>query len=350
MAWLERHPRINAWLTAIGDALHYVFTGGWVIDVTRWLIDTGGNIAESAFVLATVYVTINTVAHLLVTWLLPDKIITTLNQISIIAFSVLPELIVVSAMAVCFDHWRMVATTKRVDTWVWAIAYSVPTSVFLGMTIYTITSFVSFEVANTVAVHHMVNGKLVTDFVQVGSYTATGPMLVTRCLAGWSYGTIQMLFVKLGKPGYTSMVNSLSDGLAALGEKLNDRDASITDLQTQVANMQAQIETQSQELMTARLQIATAKVTRNGQSDIPKSENTITNSKVTPFGDSKRQKLKRHIRGVILAGEKVNYRQISEDTNISYNTVRRHAEAIVEEIKNERASEPVTDQLEQVTV
>jgi hypothetical protein len=343
--WLERHPRINAWLTAIGDAFHYVFTGGWVIDVTRWLIDTGGNIAESAFVLATVYVTINTVAHLLVTWLLPDRIITTLNQISIIAFSVLPELIVVAALAVCFDHWRMVYTTKRVDAWVWAIAYSLPTAVFLGMTIYTITSFVSFEVANTVAVHQMVNGKLVTTLVQTGSFTATGPMLVTRCLAGWTYGTVQMLFVKLGKPGYTNMVNSLQDGLAALGDSLNDRDANITALQSQVATMQQQIETQGRDLVEARLQIATAKVTRNGQSDISKSENTNTNSKVTQFGDS-RQKLKRHIRGVVLAGERVNYQQISKDTGISYNTVRRHAGAIIDEIRSERS----TDQLEQVTV
>lgn len=339
--WLERHPRINTFLNAVSDSFHYVFTGGWVVDLVRWMIDTGGNIAESAFILATVYVTLNTVAHLLVSWLLPDRAITTLNQISIIAFSVLPELIVVSALAVCFDHWRMVYTTRRLDAWVWAILYSLPTVVFLGMTVFTITSFVSFEVANTTTVHHMVNGKLITELVQAGSYTATGPMLVTRCLAGWSYGTIRMIFAKLGKPGYTSMITDLKTEGVALGDKLKERDDLVTDLQTQVATMQKQIETQGNELIEARIAVATAKVTRETQSDITRIEKA-THGKVTPLrgdGDSKREKLKRHIRGVVLAGEKVNYKQIEKDTGLSYNMIRAHAKTIIEELSNERQTD-----------
>src|SRR5579871_1700641 len=69
----------------------YVFFFQWVVTIARWLITTGGNIAESAFLVATVYVTVNTVAHMLVVWLLPANVIVTLNQVSVIAFSVLPE-------------------------------------------------------------------------------------------------------------------------------------------------------------------------------------------------------------------------------------------------------------------
>lgn len=350
--WLEKHPRINAFLNALSDGLHYMFTGGWIVDLVRWMIDAGGNIAESAFILATVYVTLNTVAHLLISWLLPDNVITALNQFSIIAFSVLPELIVVAAMAICFDHWRLVVATKRIDCWIWAIAYSIPTVVFLGMTIYTITSFVSFEVANTMTVHHMVNGKLVSEVVQVGSYTATGPMLVTRCLAGWCFGTVQMLFVKLGKPGYTAMIDNLNSDLESLGEKVSDRDTQVTSLQDQVTTLQQQVETQSRDLVDARLAIATQKVTRT-KSDQGDSENDLggesahNNGKVTNLGASaQRAKLKKHIRKLVLAGTKINYKQITADTGISYNTVRRHADAIIKELTSEHSSGVDTEQLE----
>jgi hypothetical protein len=219
---------------------------------------------------------------------------------------------------VAANRWR------RIDTWVWAVAYTLPTVIFLGMTIYTITSFVTFEVSHA--------GE---------SFTATGNMLVIRCLAGWGYGTVQMLFVRLGKPGYTSMITGLNSELAALGDKLKDRDDLVTDLQTQITNMQKQIEAQGNELIEARIAVATAKVTRETQSDITKVERA-TNGKVTPLhgdGDSKRQKLKRHIRGIVLAGEKVNYKQIQQDTGLSYNMVRAHAKTIIDELANERQTD-----------
>ena len=342
--WLEKHPRIAGFLNGGAFTFRYLFTGGWIVDLVRWLIDTGGNIAESAFVLATVYVTINTVAHLLVTWLLPDDAIRSLNQMSVIAFSVLPELIVVAAMAVTFDHWCMVARTRRVDAWVWAVAYTLPTFVFLCMTVYTITSFVTFEVSSTL-VTHVVNGKQVTVAV-AASPQATGTILVIRCLAGWSYGMVQMLWVKLGKKGYASLVVNLRNEIVALGDTVANRDVVVTGLQEQVTNMQAQIEQQGKELLDARLQIATAKVTRKSDidtvvhgSDITEEEVT-TNSKVTSLhGDAKRLKLKKHIRGVVLAGGPINYKQIAAATGLSYNMVRNHAKSIIEEIKSERTAD-----------
>src|SRR5205807_1368747 len=149
-----------------------VFFFRWVVDLARWLIDTGGNIAESAFLLATVYVTINTVAHMLVAWVLPQNVILTLNQVSVIAFSVLPELIIFAAIKVTFDHFKMAFATKRIDAWAWAIAYVLPTIVFLFLTVATISSFVSVEA------------------ISVNAPQATGLMLVVRCLAGWSYGML----------------------------------------------------------------------------------------------------------------------------------------------------------------
>lgn len=318
-SWLEKHPRIAGALRASASLLRYIVTGAWIVDLVRWLVDTGGNIAESAFVLATVYVTINTVAHLLVSWLLPDSLITSLNQISVIAFSVLPELIVVAAMVITFDHWKMVVNTRRFDAWVWAIAYTLPTLVFLGMTIYTITSFVSFEAANSTT-----------------SPQATGAILVIRCLAGWSYGIAQMLWVKRGKKGYAGVVADLKSEIVALGVVVANGEKSLNELQEKFAQLEQQFEDQGRELVNARLQIATQKVTRvkSDNSESAQNDKSAHPGKVTLLHseNEKRSKLKKHFRGVVLAGEKVNFKKIAADTGISYNTVRRHAADIIEEI------------------
>jgi hypothetical protein len=316
-SWLEKHPRIAGALSAGASLLKYIVTGGWIVDLVRWLVDTGGNVAESAFVLATVYVTVNTVAHLLVSWLLPDGVIASLNQMSIIAFSVLPELIVVAALAVTFDHWKMVWSTRRVDSWVWAIAYTLPTLVFLGMTIYTITSFVTFEVAHNT------------------SPQATGSILVIRCLAGWSYGMIQMLWVKLGKKGYAGLVAGLKSDIVALGVVVANGEKSLNELQEKLTQLEQQFEDQGRELVNARLQIATQKVTRV-KSESAQNDKSAHPGKVTLLHseNEKRSKLKKHFRGVVLAGEKVNFKKIAADTGISYNTVRRHAADIIDEITN----------------
>jgi hypothetical protein len=71
--WLEKHPWIGLPVHIITFLFHYITSFKWVIDLVRWMVTTAGNIAESAFLLATVYVTTNTVAHLLVTWVLPAQ-------------------------------------------------------------------------------------------------------------------------------------------------------------------------------------------------------------------------------------------------------------------------------------
>jgi len=221
-SWARSHPRMMAVVNGIMAVLRYLLFFRWVVDIARWLINTGGNVAESAFLLATVYVTINTVAHLLVAWVRPPNVILTLNQVSVIAFSVLPELIIFAAIKTTFDHFKLAAATKRIDAWAWAIAYVLPTSVFLYLTIATISSFVSVEA------------------VSASAPQATGAMLVTRCLAGWSYGMLQMLFVKIGHEGYSNLFERLHAEIAALGEALNTRDALNATLHAEVVTLKEQ--------------------------------------------------------------------------------------------------------------
>jgi hypothetical protein len=244
-AWLEKHPVVGLPVHVISFLYHYITSFKWVIDIVRWMVTTAGNIAESAFLLATVYVTTNTVAHLLVTWILPAQMIVTLNQISTMAFSVLPELIIAQALKITFDHWKVVwRSPKRVDAWIWACSYTIPTLVFLIMTILTISTFVNFEAVNATPPQ------------------ATGPMLVIRCLAGWSYGMVQILFVSIGKQGYIDILDELHAQIHTRDEALAESKEMLSTLQQDIATLQEQMAQQESALFDAQMALATRRMTR----------------------------------------------------------------------------------------
>jgi hypothetical protein len=168
-----------------------VSTGQFIVHFVRHLVKTAGNIAESAFMLAVIYVTVNNVAHQLVTWILPAPTILACNQIAVIMFSVLPELIVVGAILKTYDQWCTYKLTGDKPSMLWAIAYSLPTSMFVAMTVATLASFSDVQASSNV------------------SPTATGAMLVSRCLSGWFYGLIQMMYAERKRQSHVSHLRKL---------------------------------------------------------------------------------------------------------------------------------------------
>jgi len=198
-------------------AWQYIFNGHFIVSFVRWVVVTGGNIAESAFLLATLWVTVNAVAHTLLTWFMPVRMIELLNYLSVIAFSALPELIIIPVIGVCFSHWVLFKQHKNRSACTWGILYTIPTIVFLIMTILTITMFVS------------TGG---THFVP-----ATGWQLVVRCLSGWMYAAVNMLFQKLGEPHYASLMTK--------------KDAEIKRLNAELEQLKLENETELNELKSS---------------------------------------------------------------------------------------------------
>jgi ATP-dependent Clp protease ATP-binding subunit ClpA len=207
------------------------------------------------------------------------------------------------------------------------------------MTLITLGSFVGVEAASNSAI----------------SPQATGGMLVARCLSGWFYALIQMLFAQAGKHSYAGMLNTLRDEAQQLKNVLAHRDTTITTLNNDIATLQRTVEEQSKELFDIRLTLATQKVTRKSdvhnakmQSDISTEESDIAlvesdtaQKKVTTAAaHAKRQQLKEHFQKVIARGEKVNFRKMSLETGISYGMVRKYAESIMGEITNEHPAAP----------
>ena len=234
-----------------------------------------------------------------------------------------------------------------------------------------------------------------------GAPQATGVMLVVRCLAGWSYGMLQMLWVRLGHEGYSNLFTRLSDKIVELGSvvlvheasiktleadkttlqaeiatlntTLAARDASLVDLQSSIeqekkqgvsalaalrSSLQLEIDAlQSQASNTDRLlksrdvtiatlndeieelkeqnatldselieaRIALARRPGFSASSDDESEELISEAVVN---SEKYQKVKTLMQQQLTSG-KMNMKKISADTGISYNTVRRYSQSIL---------------------
>jgi hypothetical protein len=203
----------------------WLISGIWFVNITRQIIVTGGNIAESAFLLATLWVITNSVAHPLLTWFLSIHIIELLNYLAAIAFSALPELILIPVIIVCFTHWYTGLKHQNKASIVWAILYSIPTLFFFVMTIIAITTFVS------------TGG---THFTPID-----GTQLVIRCLSGWIYAVINMLFDKLGSPHYGSIIDSLKQEIESEREQTSQ---TVLELNEQIEKQKARYTTEIEEL------------------------------------------------------------------------------------------------------
>ncbi len=207
--------------------VEWILSWKWLVKGTRYLIVSGGIIAESAFLIATLYVTLVVMAHQLLVWMLwfnpnPDKTISILNQVAVLIFSWIPELIVSAAIKTSIDHWKMARATKNKWARFWAIAYTVPTAIFLIMTIVTILSFVDLQQVNA------------------ESYKVTGLNLNMRVLFGWIYGVIGMLYDSVGQRGYAETVADLQTQNEALVKGHRD----------QVAQLEQEWRARSQTLQT----------------------------------------------------------------------------------------------------
>lgn len=188
----------------------YIFNGHFIVSLVRWMTVTSGNVGESAFLLATLWVIVNAVGHVLLTWMLSTHTIELINYLALIAFSALPELMIIPVIATCFSHWVLFSQEKNKSACVWAILYTIPSVIFLIMTILTITMFVSTG-GNSFAM-------------------ASGWQIVIRCLSGWMYAAVNMLFQKLGEPHYAS--------------RMTTKDAEIERLKAELERQKTEIETE----------------------------------------------------------------------------------------------------------
>jgi hypothetical protein len=208
--WIKN---IYRFFCLIGNIIGFFLNGHAIVALGYWVVMVAGRISESALLFATLWITADNVASDFMTKVVGgSQNANMLTNLSILAFSLLPEVMVFSAIVITYEHWHSFFRDRRGvnPSWVWGILYTAPTLTFLTMTVATLGSFVASDTHTT---PH-----------------ATGLALVIRCLAGWSYSIIGLIYSRIGKrplpqtgqqnstvqiPDYSQMIDDLRTQIQA---------------------------------------------------------------------------------------------------------------------------------------
>lgn len=323
--------------------LFYLKSFKWVVDIARWIQDTGAVIAESAFTLAIIYVIIFTFAHPAL-MLVPGVIIAILNQTCMIVFTVMPELVMIPTILTMAGHLSMARQARQKQSWGWFAAYSILTLLFVALT--------------CVLLYGLKNGFTPNDT------TPTGAIFVLRCFAGLSYTVVQRLWDGKGKNVYTSLFENLSHTIQDLRMSLSEKDAALSDLQIVISQLRHSVESLEQEKVSLSMALAQKKLLRTTSAEVtmeakkvtmPHRSNVTTPqekvtthleeeeevttgpSNITPINiNAHREKIKTQIIKEVQSGsKKINYRKVAANAGVSYGTVNKYKEDIIKEISQE---------------
>lgn len=174
--------------------LSFVISLEWITRFVRLLTKTAGNIAESVFILASLWVIINMVAHKFLLLFIHPEIIEYTNQLALISFSALPELIFVLTLERTLLLWKH---KERI----WGLLYSIPCIAFVYL---TTSAFFKFTNSSGEA------------------STLAGFELVIRVLIGYYYSVLNQMFSKLKEPNLFSELGRLKSELENLKGELEN--------------------------------------------------------------------------------------------------------------------------------
>lgn len=225
------------------DVIKSLINWTWTKSVLYWIILSAGTMSELAFLIASLWMTLNASIHDFILIFMSDSMTQHLSDIAKAAYVGLPECILPLAIATTINHiriWDYNHKNGRSIGWAvaWSVLYGAPTLTFLGLSLWTIGCSV----------------------LKIG-YTLPDWMVVTRSLGGYIYGITALLYWIIGKPQETDRLNE-KDGLIArlkqeIIEKLallqQEKDAIIADLTQEKAALVVQSQ-QEKATLTAQFQ------------------------------------------------------------------------------------------------
>src|SRR5262245_47367590 len=121
------------------SGIRYILSWRWVKQFLYWLIISAGTIAECAFLIASLWMSINSSVHPMVLTMMTERQSVQLSYIATTIYTALPELILSLALVTTINHCRNIRREKQYwYTWVWAALFGLPTVVFLYISIMTV--------------------------------------------------------------------------------------------------------------------------------------------------------------------------------------------------------------------
>ncbi len=218
----------------------------WTKKLLYWIVMSAGTGAECAFLIASLWVTINASVHSFVLLFMSEQTTIHLSELATVAYVGLPECILALAIVTTLSHIRVWAHNHADRAaGVWSILYGLPTVIFLVLSLITIGC------------------SLLSINFQLPPY-----MIVIRGLSGYFYGLIALLYTQLGtqqesdrlqeKDRLLSVLRQEKD--AAFSAMVTEKDAAFSVLQRNsekvTTQLQADITRVNDELQLTKEQLA----------------------------------------------------------------------------------------------
>ncbi|HEU5375511.1 MAG TPA: hypothetical protein VFV38_08745 [Ktedonobacteraceae bacterium] len=185
-------PFIHFWYSLFYIVFDYIFGGHIIVKTWQKALIKAGYISEGALGVAGLWALANHVLHsYLASNPVTNSVIDPLNAFTMAAFTLIPDLILASAILVTINRYKAWINKEGKADWLWALAYTVPTIIFACLTAYTLST-----------VSSLAGGGDASKVVY-----ASGTELQIRVLSAYFYGLIEILFAFTHKGnGHTVLV------------------------------------------------------------------------------------------------------------------------------------------------
>ncbi len=118
-----------------GAFFNSLITWSWTRALLSWIIMSAGTMSECVFLVASIWMSINSSVHAFVLLFMTEEISGNVTQLATTAYVALPECILGLAIVTVIDHVKMYLYSKSAINLVWSILFAVPTIVFLFLSL-----------------------------------------------------------------------------------------------------------------------------------------------------------------------------------------------------------------------
>lgn len=175
-----------------GTTLKNIVTWQWTKALLHWIIISAGTMAECVFLVASLWMSINSSVHPFVLHFMNERTTIFLSEIATAAYVALPECILGLAFVVSVKHIRMCLYNRRdFGSYIWSLLYGLPTIVFLILSLITL-------------------GCSVTS----SEFIMPMPLVVIRALAAYVFAFTSLLYAQLGAPQEHNRLQEKDDLIA----------------------------------------------------------------------------------------------------------------------------------------
>jgi hypothetical protein len=175
---MQEHPNLAGLLAIAGEVAGWFLNGHFLVWLGQWVIRVSGYIAETALLFAVLWISGTSVAPHLIELVMSEQTMHYFVSVALVALALIPEIILANAIVNALSHIHTATQQRTPVAWAWAVLFTLPTLLFLGLTAYTLNTLVQSD----------------GNFVQ-----ASAGLVGLRCFAGWTYGLLEMVYAGIGR-------------------------------------------------------------------------------------------------------------------------------------------------------